>query len=430
MHHQSRLARILSTSGLAVLIAAAAVPAQATTVKFWTHQHPPRLPIDEKIIAAFEAANPDIDIEYEAIPFGDLGTRLVTGFAAGAGPDVFNLLSMSVGEYYKSGFLAPVDLNALGLQDQQALDAAYGVGIRGAVFGGVAYGIPTEVSNWVCVTNNTLWKNAGLNPEADFPKTWEGMVEVAEKLTERDANGVPIRRGFDFGWDPGPPFFLAFNSMVRQLGGTLVNEETYTADAASDASKKVMGYWSDWVHKLKLGGPQYTLSRDAFLAGELATDCSVGIWAANQFREAKIDYTFFPVPRWADATSDNGIDAYYFYLMVNSGAPAEVQQAAWKFAQFYETYGPELFEKAGLFTTAPDVLNSEALKAEPATALFLQELDKAGVSPRVAGFGEIADLFVAARSRIVDGGEAVDPVLTQLQQDVTVVLDRNKAAVE
>ena len=60
--------------------------------------------------------------------------------------------------------------------------------------------MPTEVSYYACYTNNAHWRDAGLDPVKDFPKTWEEMPGIAEKLTKRDANGVPRRRGYDFNW--------------------------------------------------------------------------------------------------------------------------------------------------------------------------------------------------------------------------------------
>ena len=89
-----------------------------------------------------------------------------------------------------------------------ALTSQYSSGFDGIRFEGKLYGIPTEVSNYACFANNAMWKEAGLDPDKDFPKTWEAMPAVAEKLTKRDANGVPLRRGFDFDWPNRAAFWL------------------------------------------------------------------------------------------------------------------------------------------------------------------------------------------------------------------------------
>ena len=62
-------------------------------MKMWMHEHPPRLPIDKQIIAEFEKANPDIKVDYEVIAASEYATKLLTAFASGAGPDLFNQFS-------------------------------------------------------------------------------------------------------------------------------------------------------------------------------------------------------------------------------------------------------------------------------------------------------------------------------------------------
>ncbi len=79
----------------------------------------------------------------------------------------------------------------MGYADEKALTSQYFSGFDGIRFAGKLYGVPTEVSNYACYLNNAMWKAAGLDPRQDFPKTWEEMPAVAEKLTKRDANGVP-----------------------------------------------------------------------------------------------------------------------------------------------------------------------------------------------------------------------------------------------
>jgi len=187
-----------------------------------------------------------------------------------------------------------------------------------------------------------------------------------------------------------------------------------------------LGYWSDWVNKYKLGGPQYTTSRDAFLAKELATECTFGSWGKGQFKEAKIDYTFFPAPRWKDGPVDTGFNSYAYYMMVNAKADEAKRAAGWKFANFYASQAVRLYEVAGLFTTVPAVAELPSYKADPNNEIFRSELKKAKFSPRIAGFNQIGDALVRARDRVVVGHEDVPAVLADLQGEVTAILDRVK----
>src|SRR5258706_13611536 len=61
------------------------------TVKLWMHDYKPRELVDRELIPKFEAANPDIKVDYTVVP-GDQNwdTALATALASGSGPDLFN----------------------------------------------------------------------------------------------------------------------------------------------------------------------------------------------------------------------------------------------------------------------------------------------------------------------------------------------------
>ena len=417
-----------ATSALALALTATSVAsrAQDVTVEMWLHEHPPRLQLDKDIIAAFTEEHPNIQIDLSVVPTAQFDSKLLVALASGAGPDLFNQSSLALGQFYASDILDPIDLGATTVDSQAGLSDRFGVGLNGVTFDDVVYGLPTEVSNYACVANGDLWKEAGLDPAVDAPTTWEEMVAVAETLTQRDDNGVPTRRGFDFNWSAPIFMWLIFNSMVDQAGGQLVDEIDYTAKMNSPEVEKVLQFWVDWVNEHKLGGPQYTASRDAFLAGELATECSFGSWGKGQFESAGIDYTFFPAPRWEDNAVDTGFNSYGYFLMVNARSPEEERSAAWKFAEFYASHAEELYEQAGLFTTAPEVTELESYKSDSDNEIFRTELEKARYTPRIAGFNEIGDALARARDRAVIGGEDVSAVLNDLNTEATEILKREQ----
>src|SRR5712692_7206806 len=82
-----------------------AVQAQdQVTVKLWMHLHPPRIVIDKELIAKFEAANPGIKVDANIeIPVPDFDSKMATGLASGAGPDLFNDWTGSIGQTFAAG---------------------------------------------------------------------------------------------------------------------------------------------------------------------------------------------------------------------------------------------------------------------------------------------------------------------------------------
>ena len=224
--YSSILRAVAVAAAVAMAAPGPALADNAVTLTLWMHEHPPRLPLDHVIIDEFQKQNPNIKVDLTIVPNADFASKLEVAFAGGAGPDVFNVDSFSSGQYYSSGILAPVDLAAVGAKSNDDLKKRYGLGIGGATYNGKIYGFPTEVSNYACVANKELWAKAGLDPAKDAPKTWEDMVDVATKLTVRDAKGIPVIRGFDFNWSAPIFMWITFNSMVDQAGGTMLDVTT------------------------------------------------------------------------------------------------------------------------------------------------------------------------------------------------------------
>ncbi len=421
-------------SALFILLAVltSAVVAQDTvTVKLWMHDHPPRVPLDKVQIAKFEADNPSIKVEYTVVPDQEWDTTLATALASGSGPDLFNQATFAIGQFYSQGVLAPIDAAAAGYADQADVYKAYESGdalLAGATFDKTLYGLPTELSAYACYTNDDLWKKAGLDPAKDFPTTWEDLKTVAEKLTVRDANGALTQRGFDFKWDASIFMLLIFNPMVQQLGNSMIDEVNYTASINTPEVKQVLSYWDSWANEWKLGGAQYTSSRAAFLAGELATDCDGGNWFAPQAADAKISYSIHPIPVWKDAKNKNGFANYAYFFMVNSSASPEVQAASWKLAGYLTADPKDYLEKAGLFQAKADFVASDDFKNNKVMPVFLQELSASSYHPRINGFFEVADALMRMRDRVVVGHENIDTVLADAETEVNDILAKSKPA--
>ena len=147
-------------------------------------------------------------------------------------------------------------------------------------------------------------------------------------------------------------------------------------------------------------------------------------------KDAKIDYTVKPAPRFSDAVSDNGFDAYAFYMMVNARSPAATQKAAWKLARSYVDHASDLFIGAGLFVPRKEVMDLPAYKADPTSAVFIEELKKAKFSPRVVGYDQVADTILRGRDRMVQGGEPVADVLPAMNDEMNAILRRERARAE
>jgi multiple sugar transport system substrate-binding protein len=388
------------------------------TVVYWAHNFEPRVELDKKYIAEFMEQNPNIVVEYEVIP-ADFDAKLRTALASGQGPDLFAQWNGDTGTFFAEGAIAPVSAESLGLASQQELMDQYVAPentLQGAIFDGQLYGIPNEVSIYACYVNKTLFAEAGLDPDADFPATWEQMKEVAEKLTKRDADGKLVQQGFDFDWGASIWMYLQWGAMVRQLGGSELQPD-------SDEAEKAMQYWVDWATTWELGGPAYwTGQGEDFLAGKVAIKCGLGSWAKPSVEEAGIDYTVKPVPIWENAVSKNHFDIYAYFHMVNSHSAPEVQEAAWKLAYYLDSHPIDYMVNTGLLQPKLELQESAEFQEIPYMDLFLDEMAVSMYSPRVPRFVEVADVLARARDRSVVDGMPVRESLVTAQEEIDAIM--------
>lgn len=89
------------------------------------HNQPPRIALDEELLAKFQEENPNITVEYTVVPDQEWDTTL----ASGSGPDLFNQATFAIGQFYSQGILAPLDAEAAGYADQAAMYADYEAGV-------------------------------------------------------------------------------------------------------------------------------------------------------------------------------------------------------------------------------------------------------------------------------------------------------------
>src|SRR5438045_2651359 len=197
------------------------------TLTFWSHDFPPRDTLDRKYIKQFQRRYPWVTVKYNTFP-SDFETKLLTAMASGTGPDMFNLFTAVADPIVLGNAVAPVDPQAIGYPSLGALARQYLPGIlNGFTWNNKLYALPTEVSNHALYINKAHFREAGLDPTRDYPRTWDDLFRVARKLTIVKGGKV-VRRGFEFEYGSANDwtstvFDLA--GMAYQYGGRVYNAD-------------------------------------------------------------------------------------------------------------------------------------------------------------------------------------------------------------
>ncbi|HRQ10175.1 MAG TPA: extracellular solute-binding protein [Trueperaceae bacterium] len=378
-----QLFRRMSLLLLALMMAGGVALAQ-TEIVYWTHEDPNRTALEDELILKFEAENPDYKVVRVTNPSDQMGQLILTAFAANRGPDIFNMDIPQEFPYIVNARVTPVDAAAAGYADAQAIYDAYLPGVLDPVtYEGELYGLPLEVTNWAIYLNMNVFRSAGLDPLTDYPKTWEQMMDVAEKLTIRDGD-IITRRGFDFRY----PYYLNFMvPMAEQLGGKLISDDGKSAIVNDAAWLRVLEYFQQWGPNGKnLGSPTYTAARKIFNLD----NNDIGMMESGQYQAARImhdnpgfepgkGWMVIPFPQWEDAVADVAEPYYGHYWLVNAQASKEKQAGAWAFLGFLSHHAADFFEQVAILQPTQSLVNSDLFKDSPYSDVFMSDLAKAHV---------------------------------------------------
>lgn len=259
---------------LIALTSASLVSAQQTTIKLagWSSSEAENAAL-QAMVAAFEAANPDIDVEVIFSP--EYETFMQTGFASGDYPNVFYVDSFRLQDWASAGVLEPYG-------DQISEPDDIYESLRDIfTYDGQLYCAPKDFSTLALVYNTDLFSAAGVS----VPTTWEELRAAAETLTSGDVVGLTT--GIEL------PRFLP---LLYQGGGEIFADDGSIALNSEEAVKAVDYFVSFYT--------------DGF--AKSPADLGAG-WAGEAFGQGKaamtiegnwiIQYLFdqFPDTKWAVA---------------------------------------------------------------------------------------------------------------------------------
>ena len=228
------------------------------------------------------AAENNVTVAVQEIPFGDIRSRLITAAPAGEGPDVIVGAHDWLGELVAAGVVAPLDVSSVEADFAEATIAAFN-------YEGQIYGLPNAIENVALV------RNVDLAPES--PATFEDMVETGLALREAGTVTVPLALQENGNGDPyhNYPIVTALGGYVfgRNADGSY-NPEDLGID--SEGSLAAARYFSELSEQGVVNiDILYDVMIESFSNGEAAFAIT-GPWALPSFDEAGVNYVVEPIP--------------------------------------------------------------------------------------------------------------------------------------
>jgi multiple sugar transport system substrate-binding protein len=309
-----------------------AVAGQAVTLTMWKGPHKPAG--DETKLYArptlekFEAATPNIKVDFSEVPWGQYNEKFTAAFAANSGPDV-SYQTESFPRFVNAGqILVLDDMMKTTKFDREFF---YPRMWETATYGGKVYSIPWITGGSNLFWNKELFEKAGLDPEKP-PDTVDDFLSAAQKVTKGDV----------YGFAATPRDSHENAQWPRRFGGDWFDKDLAKSTIDSPEAVKGFQFLSDLFFKSKVALPGPVAAQEPGVLGYFR-DGKVGMITgqntlANTVRKQKPDFKLGAarVPK-GPAPEPQGRAAYGGVGMLAIAKASKFPDQSWTLSQWLVT---------------------------------------------------------------------------------------------
>jgi len=355
----------------------------------------------EPVIAAFEAENPDIDVQYESVPFNDLNSIIQTRVGAGdADPDVYTADQPRIAALVDRGLLLDIT-GEVGDID----DVVIASSIEASTVDDRLYALPISTSTQLLYYNTALLDAAGIAPPSIDPAarlTWEEVRTDAEAAQEAGAE-------FGLMWDQVNRYYQLQPLAESAGGGSGVGPDELDIDITNDGWVDAMTFYgAAFADGLAARGVPPEQTPDLFANGQVAYFVG-GPWWLPSFDGAEgLEFGVAPHPYFEGGEEVTPTGAWSWGVSASSNHPEE----ALEFIRFAALDPEGALATAQGFPLPPANLEtfetyySENQLVEGVGDLIAYELENTSrIRPRTRGYVEFEEFMGQAFEDIRNGSD-------------------------
>ncbi len=244
-----------------------------TTLRWWSPQaSPAQLKTYKAQIAAFEAANPGVTVQFEPTSDEGYSAQFAAASAAKQLPNLItHLPSFAAQTYYAQGLVEPMDdvIQAIG-------PANYFPDANDVYKTGDGHYCGTGIGNTAA---DMLWLRKDLMTKAGIekiPTTWDELRAACQKMQGHGLYGAPLPYGLN------SMTSLIFIGFIHRAGGQIFTPDLQVA-IDSDATRHALAFYASMKALCPPGATSYSWgeSLTAFTSGATATGIYAGRVLAN-----------------------------------------------------------------------------------------------------------------------------------------------------
>ncbi len=362
---------------------------------------------DEKIVAQWNEANPDMQVQHSTVNHEDFKQAIRAYLVAEPAPDVLTWFAGNRARFFiDKGLILPIS----DVWESEGWNDSYPKGFRAlSEVDGEAYFLPISYYWWAVYYRPSIFEEVGL----DIPTTWDEYLNACDVLN--DAGYIPITIGTKFRWTAAAWFdYLNMRTNGPQFHlDLMLGTESYTDDRV----KETMMHWNELFERnCFIEDPaaySWQEAVDPLAQGEAAMYL-MGQFIQDSFPdELQDDLDFFQFPMINDVPIGEDAPTDGFFL-ANSAANPEGAKAFLAYLGSAEVQ-QQAAEEVGRLATNGDVditiyddATQKGIALINSADLVLQFFDR-DTTPEMADVG--MDGFMA----FWDDPSQVDAVLEQLE---------------
>ena len=394
---------------------------QQVTIRYqdWRLAEEPAATALKDLVNDFEASHPNIKVDLEPVANAEKITKFNNQFRAGDPPDVVRLNLTDIPTEVAIGALLPLDQYVEKAGGQALLDDFSKYMINVATVNGHVYAIPHEGDAFVLYLNNRLWKEAGLDPVNNPPKTMDDLQKANLALTDASKNKYAF--GMWPGWQWMQTWFTAYGAdyFNKDYTDTLIDSpqaiEAFKYYTGLVTTEKVV---PPGVIEVNYGSQVALMAQEqvAYIEGPYAT--YGGILAANP--KLQSDLVVIPIP---GKTIGRGT---HFAIGNGSKHPDE----AWELIEFLST--PEnqfkFFEEGSMLPTRQSALKQIDFIKYPTAKVMVEQAIPNAVSyyPAFPAWSQCSTILQDALTSTLLGKTQPEAAMKDAATKIRAILAQSK----
>lgn len=372
----------------------------------------------ESIVDSFNASQSTYHIDAQLQPWSTIGETMVTKVLSGDGPDI-----VTTGADNGQGW--SIDGTFQCVEDFYQ-DANSGTGdyldnvveqIKFTVDGKEQHcAVPMGYAPTAVWYNTDMWAKAGLT-EADYPKTWDELLEVAKKLTTGDGTQYGIALP-DLGW---ASFMKGNGTGLFDLDGKV----TINSEQNKKFLEKMREFYKGGY---SLTGMDETMARESFESGQSAM-VIVGPWEDQAATDKGINHDLFPVPPgdgtyvYPDGTtgSNTGSTGLYWWVTSQVG-DSDKLKGIYEFFTWWNNHDNQVIWSLGsAYPPNNSTVTPDELSERPLIAKVAENTDQSFIAIQglKGGFGDVVATI-----------DTVSQNTVRTDDDIQTLLDEAEAALQ